>query len=505
MEKKSLFVRIIALLLCVIMAGAVLASCAEDDEPITPTKKQTKTENEDNTPTFVDYDGNETEFIMLSNQNDATDFTDCYIDNEEMTGEPINDAVITRNKLVEEKYNVTITRRAETTGYAQQASQSGTVDFHVVYDWGFRLVPGVMDGIFYDLNLLNDDYCDLEQSYWAPSSHEDLTVADKLIVFTCDISMNRIAWASFIAFNKKLMDQFGLEYPYTYVNNNTWTYDKYLELVKDSYLDNGDGIWDQNDVYGSSGIGIGNVVDSTGWKGYTKTEEGRYELDFQLDKLQQIFNSYSVKFTGNTFDEVELDDWNKLVDVSKFKSKFRASRFASFGQDHIMMTGFTMDETFDLNGMESQYGVVPMPKYDTTQTEYYHYIDTCAPMFAIMKQADDDLIAVVLEYMNYESQRLLLPAFFEQTIKTKRMSDPEARDEAMLDIIRDSVHYKFGGIYGLYGIFDASGKGWDPIGTMRSEMLAAGQFKSVLNKYQSAAKVSLDNFYDAIEDLELTK
>ena len=504
MEKRSLFLRIIALMLCVIMVGAVLASCADDDEE--PKQKvRTKREAENDTPTFVDFDGNGDEFIMLSAQNEATDFTDCYIDNEDVTGEPVNDAVVTRNKLVEEKYNINISRRAETTGYAQQASQSGTVDFQVVYDWGFRLVPGVMDGIFYDLNLLSDEYVDLNQTYWAPSSHEDLTVAGKLIVFTCDISMNRIAWASFIAFNKKLMDQFGLEYPYTYVQNNTWTYDKYLELVTNSYLDNGDGIWDQNDVYGSSGVGVASVVDSSGWKGYTKDEKGRYELDFQLDKLQQIFSNYSVKFTGNSFTEVDLDDWNKLVDVSKFKSKFRASRFASFGQDHVMMTGFTMDETYDLNGMESQYGVVPMPKYDASQTEYYHYIDTCAPMFAIMKQADDELTAIVLEYMNYESQNLLLPAFFEQTIKTKRMSDPEGRDEEMLDIIRDSVHYKFGGIYGLYGIFDASGSGWDPIGTMESEMLAAGQFKSVLNRYQSAAKVSLDNFFDTIDEMDLTK
>ena len=501
MEKRSLFVRILALMLCVIMIGAVLASCAsDDDEPKRTVKKEKETEQD--TPTFVDYDGREQEFVMLSAQNEATDFTDCYIDNEDVNGEPINDAVVERNKLVEEKYNVNISRRAETTGYARQASQSGTVDFQVVYDWGFRLVPGVMDGIFYDVNLLSSDYVDLDASYWAPSSHEDLTVAGKLLVFTCDISMNRIAWASFIAFNKKLMDQFGLEYPYTYVQNNTWTYDKYLELVTDAYLDNGDGIWDQNDIYGSSGIGVGNVVDSTGWKGYTKTEEGRYELDFQLDKLQQIYSTYSVKFTGNAFEQVDLNDWNKLVDTSKFKSIYRASRFASFGQDHIMMTGFTMDETYDLNGMESQYGVVPMPKYDASQTEYYHYIDTCAPMFAIMKQADDELTAIVLEYMNYESQNLLLPAFFEQTIKTKRMSDP---DEEMLDIIRDSVHYKFGGIYGLYGIFDASGSGWDPIGTIRSEMLANGQFKSVLNKYQSAAKVSLDKFFDTIEDMDVTK
>ena len=506
MENRSFILRLIALMLCIVTIGAAFASCANKDDTDV-TRPQSTVQGDDGVAyTFVDYEGNGQDFIMLSKQNEDTDFTDCYIDNEEMTGEPVNDAVITRNQAVEEKYNIKISRRAEATGYAREAAISDTVDFHVVYDWGFRLTPGVMEGIFYDLNLLNPENVHLDREYWAPTSHDDLTVAGKLIVFTCDISMNRIAWASFVAFNKKLMDQFGLDYPYTYVNNNTWTYDKYLELVTNSYLDNGDGIWDQNDIYGSSGIGISNVVLSTGWKGYTKTEDGHYELDFQLEKLQQIYNNYKPRFKGNTFDKVELDDWNKLVDVSKFKSKFRASRYASFGQDHIMMTGFTMDETYDLSGMESTYGVVPMPKYDASQTEYYHYIDTCSPMFAIMKQADDEFIGIVLEYMSFESKQKLLPAFFEQTIKTKRMSDEEGRDEKMLDIIRDSVHYHFGGIYGtVAGITNANGKVWDPIGTMLNEMLDSGSFKSVMNKYQSAAKVSLDNFWQTIYDMDLTK
>ena len=506
--KNSPFTRVIAMLLCLIMVGAALASCSDTN---TDKKKKVtgavKDETENDVPTFADMSFNGDQFIILSAQDEATDFTDHYIDNEEMTGEPINDAVVTRNQLVEEKYDVEVIRRSAGVGTARTAAQSGTVDFQVVYDWGFRLVPAVMEGIFYDLHQLDTDYVDLEQSYWAPSSHDDLTIADKLLIFTCDISMNRIGWASFLAFNKKLMDRFNLEYPYTYVNNNTWTYDKYLELVKDAWEDsNGDTLMNENDVYGSNGVGLSDVVASSGWRGYKKNEDGSYALDFQIEKLQQIYNEYSAKFVGDTFTTDDCD-WLKIVDQSQFTSQFRAMRFAFFGQDHVMITSFTMDETQDLAGMDisSQYGVVPMPKYQANQSEYYHYIDACAPMFAIMKQADDVFTGVILEYMNYESQKTLLPAFFEQTIKTKRMSDPEGRDEKMLDIIRDSVHYKFGSIYGLYGIFDASGQGWDPIDKMLGEMLSAGNFNSVYKKYSNAAQTSLDNFYDTILAMDVNK
>lgn len=506
MKKRT---RTIALLLSLIMTAGALASCSDPE----PTKKPTVTagansEEDKKKPTFAEADYDGATFTILSKQDEDSDFTDHYIDTEDRTGEPINEAVATRNQLVEEKYNVDIVRRKEGVGYAKTAAQAGTVDFEVVYDWGFRLVPSVMDGIFYDLNQLDSDYVHLDQSYWAPSSHDDLTIADKLMVFTCDISMNRIGWASFLAFNKKIMDDFNLEYPYTYVNNNTWTYDKYLELVQQGYRDvNGDTIMDENDVYGSSGVSLTNIVSSSGWKGYKHREDGSYELDFQVEKLQQIYNEYKNKFIGDTFCAVEMNDWLKIVDQTAFTSPFRAARFASFGQNHLMFTSFTMDETQDLAGMDlnSQYGVVPMPKYRASQSEYYHYIDTCAPMFAIMKQANDEMIAIVLEYMNYESQNTLLPAFFEQTIKTKRMSDPEGRDEVMLDIIRDSVHYDFGSLYGQNGILKPDGTAWNPIGTMLGDMMSAGNFSSVYNKYSSAAQKSLDDFYDKILEMDVNK
>ena len=459
-------------------------------------------DDDDEDSEFADLDFNGAEFVILSKQNEDADFTDCYIDNEEMTGEPVNDAVVVRNMTVEEKYNVKISRRAESTGYAREAAMSDTVDFNVVYDWGFRLVPGLMDGIFADMNELNPEYIRLDREYWAPTTQEDLTVANRLFLWTSDISMNRVSWASLIVFNKQLMDNFGLEYPYAYVQNDTWTYDKYLEIANTACKDNGDGVWDQNDVYGSGMIGIGNVVDSSGWTGYKKTADGRYQLDFQLENLQRIYNDYKNKLTGSTFANLGIDDWNKLVDVSRFKSKFRASRFASIGQDHIVMTVFTLDEIQDLEGSESNFGIVPMPKYDASQTEYYHYIDSCAPMFALMKDSDDLLDAVVLEYMSYQSQKLLYPALLEQTVKTSLMSDGEGRDEAMLDIIRGSAHYKFGGVYGVYGINNADGRGWDPIGTMLGEMLSEGEFKAVMNKYQSAAVVSLDKFCDTIKSMD---
>lgn len=147
----------------------------------------------------------------------------------------------------------------------------GTVDFEVVYDWGIRMTNPATEGVFYDLKQVNN--VDLDQRYWAPSSQDDLTIADKLLIFTNDISMNRIGWASFIFFNKRIVEDLNYTIPYEYVNNNTWTYDVYLDMILGAAQDNGDMIWNQEDQYGSlsnSGGELSSFVFWSGFKGTTK-------------------------------------------------------------------------------------------------------------------------------------------------------------------------------------------------------------------------------------------
>ena len=506
-KMKNFTSKLTAGLLCAATLVSLLASCADNEDVKKPAVTGITSESEDGKPTFVEADFDGVTFTILSVQDEATDFIDHYIDNETMTGEPINDSVIERNQLVEEKYNVDVVRRKEGIGYAVQAAKSGTVDFEVVYDWGIRMTNPATEGVFYDLKQVNN--VDLDQRYWAPSSQDDLTIADKLLIFTNDISMNRIGWASFIFFNKRIVEDLNYTIPYDYVNNNTWTYDKYLEMLLGAAQDNGDNIWNQEDQYGTLSNSAGelsNFVYWSGFKGTTKNEDGTYKLDVYSDKLVSIYQEYSDKLaTTDAYADDHGFDWAEGQDISMYPSIFKARRILSFGGGKSLFANFTMDMTQELIDMEDYYGVVPNPKYTSAQTEYYHYIDGCAPMFAIMKQAKDiDMVGTILEYMAYESENLLLPAFYEQTIKTKRMSDLEGRDEAMLDIIRDSVHYNWTGLY-YQSIKNAEGEGWDPVGTMLGEMLAAGNFSSVNKKYLSAAQKSIDDLYDTILALDVNK
>ena len=54
-----------------------------------------------------------------------------------------------------------------------------------------------------------------------------------------------------------------------------------------------------------------------------------------------------------------------------------------------------------------------------------------------MKNADMDKVGIILEYLTYQSEQYLLPAYYEKTIKTNQLWDD--RDAVSADIIRDNV------------------------------------------------------------------
>lgn len=501
---NKLFTRVASAIICAAMLAVMMSSCAdnENDKPTVVDPKQTE-ETPSDEPVFEEADYEGKTFTILSPMDDAPDFGDIYIDNEEHNGEPINDAVVDRNSMVEEKYKVDIVQRDEGTAQASIASKAGTVDFELVYDWGIRLVPHAVEGIYYD--FLQMPCIDLSQDYWAPSAHDDLTIGGKMLITTNDISMNRIGYASFIAFNKNIFDQMQIEYPYGFVERNEWTVDKYYEILTQCGQDNGDQIWDTEDRYGGS-IDVGSIAR---WGGvtidlYTKNEDGTYHLNGVPEKLIQIYNKYEKSFATNpSICHLGWPDWIEGRDISMYDSQFQAGRVISFAEDHLAMTGTSMSYIPEFSSMQSQFGVVPNPKLESSQAEYYHFIDGCAPMFCVPKQAADmDMVGIILEYMTYCSRQTLLPAYYEQTIKTKNMDDD--RDNVMLDIVRDSVHYSWTGLY-YQALKNDKGDGWDPMGTILSDMLAGGQFASVYKRYSAAAEKSMNDLYDQILELDVNK
>ena len=148
-----------------------------------------------------------------------------------------------------------------------------------------------------------------------------------------------------------------------------------------------------------------------------------------------------------------------------------------------------MDISHQFRDMTSDYGVAPNPKYDTAQTEYYHKMDRFSLIWAIPKcSMDYDRLGIIFEYWAYESSKTVMPAFYEITIKTKRVPDEKA--SAMIDVIKDSIRYDLTEIYN------------GEVPPVVYKGYATGNFASAWKAGERVIQRKLDSIYKDISELE---
>ena len=477
---------IFALLLAGVMLVPAMTSCTDrKDDPVKDPVKDTGKETIGSEYEFAEADFDGAEFKFLHYGSTAVDFTDEYIWSENFTGGAIGDAVIERNQLAEDRYNVVITaEECSPMPEAMKRMQAGQCDFDVIYEWGSRSVSSALDGMLYDVLEFSD--LDLERSYWVPSANNSLIVGDHLFIFTNMVTMNSLSWAGLQYFNKNLMDKLNFTYPYEYVYADNWTWDVVIDMCFEAEEDvNGDGEMGVEDQFGGHD-GNGIVASLCYEPAVQDNGDGTYTVIPYTEAMVSYYTQYSKKLSALHWIGYE-DVWEAGVDISRFESKHKGARFYLFGEDHQLFMGGSIDMTGELIEMQSDYGVVPDP-VKKPGDEYTSGVDYNAPMFSMPLQLQDEEKAfVVFDYLAYESERLLLPAFYETTIKTKRMED--TRDYEMLDIVRSSVRYDWANLYPT------------GIGDMRNSMLSSGNFKSVSARLTPKCQKQLDDLIAQLEEI----
>ena len=125
---------------------------------------------------------------------------------------------------------------------------------------------------------------------------------------------------------------------------------------------------------------------------------------------------------------------------------------------------------------------MPPPKYDSAQNRYYTLLNMNHSMFSIPYDTPSfEVSGAVLEYLAMESYRTVTPALFEDTFKTQYANAPE--DAEMFEVIRASITWDFGRVYGetlgLYSGFRKviSGATRYPIGSYLKSVSESGVTK----------------------------
>ena len=392
----------------------------------------------------LDYGGAAFTFYSAGRaENDERMFAEPdYLISEGLTAEPVNDAVFNRNLKVEEKFNLKIKLIINETR-PDLLILGGETALDIIAADSCWLGDTMSSGAY--LDIMNLPYVDLTAEYWCPLCVQGTIMDNKLYMMPSDITMIPLASTGYLYFNKRLLNEHDLENPYDMVYNNTWTVDNFLSMVRMVHGDlNGDGEMTPDDLYGYlplRGFRWGCFLQFFFGSGMTFTkvdpEEGRVlavdeeKSQVLITKLREVLEDHTI-----CLDHVYL--LNTYGDPDLF--------------DNMFMEGHALFAESDMTGMdkyremEDDFGIVPNPKYDSTQESYYHRVSPHVSMFAVPATATDlEKTGAVMEYMSWLSHYTVLPAYYEITVKQKRVRDEDA--VAMLDIIRTTMVFEFGDVY----------------------------------------------------------
>ncbi len=430
--------------------GTVDADPSADGEtPETEAEERLKP----NIPATGDYGGDEIYFLVWELpdwSSTVRQYRDIYA--EGLTGEAINDAVYNRNSLIESNYNVKIAQErmhiSDIDPAISKAVTSGDTTYDVVYP---RLYEAAgMYQKHYFQNLMEVPHLDFDMPWWDSNCVNSLSTNGILPAVATSINVNDKDATAAVAFSKPGAEDNGLEDLYTAVREGRWTFDLVASLSEQCNRDlNGDGTVTYDDYYGFLGK---NDVMTSFWHGgggllCTKDEQDQFTFSFgteyDIDVAVKIVNMMQQPWFFNQHKHSEIDD-------TKFTELFETG--------HGLFFWMRLDEVTNMRNGDTDFGILPIPKYNETQDKYYSFVSqhTTGLLSIPLTIAGDalDELGIILEALAAESQYTLIPEYIESSLKTKYARDEQSAD--MLDIIINNrvfdpmEIYNFGGFAGTF-------------------------------------------------------
>jgi len=88
----------------------------------------------------------------------------------------------------------------------------------------------------------------------------------------------------------------------------------------------------------------------------------------------------------------------------------------AFMQDRVYFLGTNLKNLRVLRNMNSEYGILPYPKFDEAQENYISNVEGAATMLVLPLTADGDFVGTIVEALARESYLNVIPAYYETTL-----------------------------------------------------------------------------------------
>ncbi|MDD4772692.1 MAG: hypothetical protein PHZ09_03715 [Eubacteriales bacterium] len=406
-----------------------------------------------------------------------------FIYDEGLKGEPVNDAVHDRILNAEETFNCTIIGLQSSSLIADARSEimSGGNQYQVIMPAMTEVKTLAGEGLLLDLRRI--ETVRLNQPWWSQNANGNLSIGGSLYFTLGDISLIDNDGIAAIGFNKSLIEDNNLEPPYAMAYDGTWTMERMYDMCKGLNRDlNGDGKLDGSDQYGfvTDHANIVAFIYASGETIISKDEKDMPYPSIYNERVSAVIDL----ITAFANDETAFGQTSIFGDHGKANTNFM--------NNQMLFRLSSMFRFTQMRAMESDFGFLPMPKYEESQENYHHSYSYASPGISLPITLDFPAVTgAVLEALAYWGRYTVLPAYYEINLQTKVARDEDSA--GMLDIIFDAATFDLGLIYNFGGIRDI----FEPF--VRSN---TNNFASVYASIEQKINTEIDTLIETFDNLK---
>jgi len=354
---------------------------------------------------------------------------------EEETGDVLNDARFEYARNVEERFNFTINQLTpDDVKDPKTAMLAGEDAYDMITYSSSVCINYAKEALVYTLSDL--PYIDLDRPYWNKELNDALSINNTNYFAIAPFNLQTYDFAHALIFNKGLAENYDLGDLYSIVNDGSWTIDEFEKMTVAVTSDlNGDGKYDGDDQYGflaQPKAVLPAFWIASGESTIKKDSDG--ELYFALPGNERFVNLiehiFSITWDNNTWyvNQSTTNHDNLLRDM--------------FKEDKGLFFDIQVYFIEALRDMETDFGIIPYPKYDESQDKYYTRFETAYLFTVPVTNVELERTSAIIEALACEAAQIVIPAYYEVSLKNKFTRDDNSSE--MLDLLFDGMTVDYG-------------------------------------------------------------
>ena len=442
----------IAYFMMALLTVASVVSCADqatgDNGTVTQTTNdsQAMTEAVTEEPSLLDSLGEKDLGGMVYTIYDCNSHPELQVNipGEEMTGDVVNDALLKRDIYLEETYNCKIEYLQEdNSGMLKTMVSAGDDEWQMMIHPIAGMTTFATGGYLADMCAM--PYLEMDKTWWNPLLYENLRLHEAMYMTSSDIAPGIYQMPTCLFLNLKLYTDYDYDFDiFQSVIDGKWTMDQLRSMVKDMDVDvNADNKWTvYDDFFGFAmhnsteavlttmigcGINLSRIVD----------DGTNIVCDLSKDTHAiEVVEGIADMFQNITY-EGDINDYSNIL--------FQGDRALFFM--HKLESAAT-----HLRDMESDYLILPSPKWDEAQESYYSFLSPHGSCFIGLPQtvAGNENYGFLTEALARYSHQHVRPIAYDLVYKEKDSRDPRSVD--VLNILLDCTYIDFQSLFNFSSV-----------------------------------------------------